>query len=105
MLTDEILTALVAVYIVDVSGFTEAWRTGLSRLLGVKHLRALPPFDCGTCAAFWSAIVWSICVGKFSLEAVAVAAVCSLLALPAGQFMQLIKEWACSLIGKAFPKQ
>ena len=104
-MTNEILTALVAVYIVDVSGFTEAWRTGLSRLLGVKHLRALPPFDCGTCMAFWSAIVWSICAGEFSFEAVAVAALCSLLALPAGQFMQLIKEWACTLIGRAFPKQ
>jgi hypothetical protein len=104
-MTNEILAALVAVYIVDVSGFTESWRNGLARLLRINRLRPLPPFDCGTCMAFWAAIGCSIVQGDFSLEAVAVAAVCSLLALPAGQFMQLIKEWACSLIGKAFPKQ
>lgn len=105
MMTDEIITALVAVYVVDVSGFTEAWRTGLTRLFGVQHLRPLPPFDCGTCMAFWSAIGCSIVQGDFSLAAVAVAALCSLFALPAGQFMMMVKEWVCTLIGKAYPKE
>ena len=98
------MAALVAVYIVDVSGFTESWRAALVRLLHVQRLRPLPPFDCGTCMAFWTALVWSIVWGEFDLLHVAVAAACSLLALPAGQLMTLIREWLAVLIGRAFPK-
>ena len=103
-MANEIIVALIAVYIVDVSGFTESWRRFLARLLGVQNLRPLPPFDCGTCMAFWAVIVWSALAGTFSLASVAVAAVCSLLALPAGQFMLLTKEWLSVLIGRAFPQ-
>lgn len=103
-MTNEIMAALVAVYIVDVSGFTDSWRNGLARLLHVQRLRPLPPFDCGTCMAFWTALVWSIVCGEFDLLHVAVAAACSLLAYPAGQFMMLIREWLVILIGRAFPK-
>lgn len=103
-MTDEILAALVAVYIVDVSGFTRSWREGLARLLKVQRLRPLPPFDCGTCMAFWAVVVYSLCAGSFSLASVAVACVCSLFAMPAGQFMTMVREWLGVLIGRAFPK-
>ena len=85
-MTNEILAALVAVYIVDVRGFTESWRIGLARLLRINMLRPLPPFDCGTCMAFWAAIG------------------CSLFSVPVGKFMMMIREWLSVLIGRAFPK-
>ena len=103
-MTNEILAALVAVYIVDVSGFTESWRNGLARLLRINRLRPLPPFDCGTCMAFWAAIGCSIVQGDFSLLSVAVASLCSLFAVPVGQLMMMIREWLSVLIGRAFPK-
>ena len=103
-MTNEILAALVAVYIVDVSGFTESWRNGLARLLRINRLRPLPPFDCGTCMAFWAAIGCSLWEGEFGLLSVAVASLCSLFAVPVGQFMMMVKEWVCVLIGRAYPK-
>ena len=71
--------AAVAVYIVDVSGFTGAWRGALAGLLGIpeRRLRPLPPFDCGKCAAFWACILWALCTGRFSLCTVAFAALMS----------------------------
>lgn len=97
---DMALAALVAVYVVDVSGFTDSWRAALARLLRVKALRPLPPFDCGKCAAFWTAIVVALCAGQFTFATVAFAALLSLLSLPAGQIMIFIQESLCALADK-----
>lgn len=94
------LAALVAIYVVDVSGFTESWRGALARLLRVKALRPLPPFDCGKCATFWTCIITSAVAGSLSLGAVAYAALLSLLSLPLGQAMLFIREGLCALIDR-----
>lgn len=70
MLIDFLEIAAVCVFIVDVSGFTDSWRGALARWLGVKELRPLPPFDCSLCATWWSCLLWALCSGRFSLEAV-----------------------------------
>lgn len=102
--TELTLVALIAVYIVDVSGFTESWRSALAGWLGRKSLRPLKPFDCGTCMAWWSCIIYSLCTGAFSLATVAYSALMALLALPMGQLMTMIREWLSVLIGRSFPK-
>lgn len=94
------LAALVAVYVVDVSGFTDSWRDGLARLLHVKALRPLPPFDCGKCAAFWTAIITAAVLGDLNVATVAAAALLSLLSLPAGQIMLFIREGLTALVNK-----
>lgn len=94
------LAALVAIYIVDVSGFTDAWRGALARLLHVRDLRPLPPFDCGKCASFWTAVITAAVLRDFTLAAVAFAALLSLLSLPAGQLMLFIREGLCALINR-----
>lgn len=101
---DLILVSAIAVYIVDVSGFTESWRNGLQRVLNLKSLRSLKPFDCGTCMAWWSCIVYSLFTHTFSLPTIAFSALMALLALPMGQLMMMIREWLSVLIGKSFPK-
>ena len=52
---DLILVALVTIYIVDISGFTESWRTALARSLKISEsaMRPLKPFDCGKCMTWW----------------------------------------------------
>ena len=100
---DLILVAVIAIYIVDVSGFTESWRDALARWLKVTNLRPLPPFDCGTCMAWWSCLIYAICVGEFSLGTIAVSAMLSLLSIPIGQGMIFIREWMIWIINKLMP--
>lgn len=96
------LVAAVAVYVVDVSGFTESWRGLLARRLGIQEraLRRLPPFDCGKCAAFWACIAVTIVDGTFSLATVAWSALMSLLALPMAQFMELLRDALSVLLSR-----
>ena len=100
---DLMLVAVVTIYIVDVSGFTESWRSALARMLHVKALRPLPPFDCGKCACFWACIIYSACVGEFSLVTIAFSALLSLLSIPIGQILIFVREGLNWLINKLMP--
>lgn len=95
---DLFLLALTVVYIVDVSGFTEAWRAALSRLLNVQSLRPLPPFDCGKCASFWACLLYIILTNNVSVPMVAYVAFLSLLATPMAQLLIFIREGLTALI-------
>jgi len=94
------LVAAVTVYVVDVSGFTDSWRSLLARLLHVKTLRPLPPFDCGKCATFWACIVTAALLGDLTVTTVAYACAASLLSLPAGQLLLFIREGLTTLISR-----
>ncbi len=94
------LVAVVIVYIVDLSGFTQSWRSGVARLLGVapSRLRPLPPFDCGQCATWWTCLVWALCAGRLSLPVVAYCAALAFLSGPLGQLALLVRETAYKAI-------
>lgn len=94
------LTAAAVTYIVDASGFTDSWRGLLQRLLKVRELRPLPPFDCSTCMAFWATL--TLCAFRGSLTAATFAACClaSLLAMPAGIAMNAIRDLLSALASR-----
>lgn len=98
------MLAAAVVYVVDVSGFTQAWRGLLARLLHTDEarLRPLPPFDCGTCATWWAVLAWCWITDGVTVGGLFAAAACSLLALPAGELMTFAREgvrWCISRIG------
>jgi hypothetical protein len=97
---DLLLLAAITIYIVDLSGFTEAWRSALTRMLKAKELKPIRPFDCSLCMTWWVGIIYSICVGEFSLPILAYIALLSFLSLPIGQLLIFIKEGMTSLINK-----
>lgn len=99
---DLLLVAAITIYIVDLSGFTESWRSAVARWLHISEsaLKPLPPFDCGKCATFWSCIVFSLCTGSFSLVVLAYIAMLSFLSIPLGQFCIFIREGLNWMIGK-----
>lgn len=92
--------ALVVVYIVDLSGFTDSWRGALARWLKVPALRPLPPFDCGQCMVWWVTIIWALCCGRLTLAVLAYCAALSFLAIVLGQLLDTIREAFLSLINK-----
>lgn len=97
---DLLLLAAITIYIVDLSGFTEEWRGALARRIGAKQLRAIKPFDCGQCMTWWVGIIYSLCVGEFSIPIMAYIAALSFLSFPIGQILIFIREGMLSLINK-----
>ena len=97
-----LLVAAVTIYVVDLSGFTESWRSALARWLHISEsaLRPLPPFDCGKCATWWICIIYALCTGTFSLCILGFIALLSFLSIPLGQFFIFVREGLCWVINK-----
>lgn len=100
---DLILVALVTIYIVDISGFTESWRSLVATKLHIGKMKPLPPFDCGKCMTWWVCLIYALCVGQFSLWTIAFAALLSHLSIPIGQTLIFIREWITWVINKLMP--
>lgn len=100
---DMTLVALVTIYIVDISGFTDSWRSALARMLRISSMRPLPPFDCGKCMTWWVCLIYALCVGQFSLWTIAFAALLSHLSIPIGSIMIFIREWITWVANKLTP--
>ena len=100
---DMLLVALVTIYIVDISGFTESWRDALARMLQVSRLRQLPPFDCVKCMTWWVCLIYPVCTGDFSLGTVAFAALLSHLSIPIGESLIFVREWMNTIIDRLMP--
>lgn len=98
-----VLLAIVTIYIVDISGFTQSWRDALARWLKVSSVRPLPPFDCGKCMTFWVTLIYSIVCGQFTLWTLALSALMSFLAVPVGQLLILVREWVIWVTNKLMP--
>lgn len=97
-----LLVALVVMYIVDLSGFTQSWRSGLASLLKVSALRPLPPFDCGKCAVWWSCIIYALVAGAFSLPVLCYIVLLSFLEYPTAQLLGALWEKLMTLINKLY---
>lgn len=96
---DLILVALVTIYIVDLSGFTETWLNILSNYRGRK-ITGLKPFSCSLCMVWWVCLIFLLVTGNLTLPMVAFSALLSFLSVPLGQMMHLIRETILMVINK-----
>lgn len=96
-----LLLAVIVVYIVDLSGFTDSWRSLLAKALHVKALKPLPPFDCGQCMTWWSGLIFAAATGKLTLPVVAYCALLSFLSITIGSLLVFIQEALSQLINHA----
>lgn len=97
---DLLLIAAITIFIVDLSGFTESWKSAMKRILKAKDLKPIRPFDCSLCMTWWVCIIFSICTGTFSLPVLAYIAALSFLSLPFGHVMIFIREGIMTLLNK-----
>jgi hypothetical protein len=100
---DLLLVALVTIYVVDISGFTESWRSLVATKLHVSRLKPLPPFDCGKCMTWWVCLIYALCTGHLSLWTIAYSALLSHLSNPIGEALIFIRECMIWLINKLMP--
>ena len=96
---DIILVALVTIYIVDLSGFTETLLKVISAYKGRK-ITELKPFSCSLCMVWWVCLIFSLVSGKCSIPVVAFIALLSFLSTPLGQLLMLIREAILKVINK-----
>lgn len=101
-MTSIIFLALITIYIVDLSGFTDSWRSALARCLHIKveNLRSLKPFDCGQCMTWWCCNIYAVIMHNWSLPMMAFIALLAFLSYPIGQFLIFIREGILTLINK-----
>lgn len=96
---DLILVALVTIYIVDLSGFTETLLKVISAYKGRK-ITELKPFSCSLCMVWWVCLIYAVIVGNLTIPVVALIALLSLLSVPFGQLLMLIREAILKVINK-----
>lgn len=96
---DLILVALVTIYIVDLSGFTETLLKVISAYKGRK-ITELKPFSCSLCMVWWVCLIYAAIVGNLTIPIVALIALLSLLSVPSGQLLMLIREVLLKVINK-----
>ncbi len=84
------LLATLIVFVVDLSGFTDAWKGALRRWLKTETLRPLHPFDCSLCSVWWGSIFYLLIVGGLSFATLAASALLAFLTPVIGKGLLLL---------------
>ena len=92
MFAQLVLVATVTIYIVDLSGFTDAWRSAIARGMHIpeSNLRPLKPFDCSLCMTWWTGLAYALITRNLSIPIVAFCALMAYLSFPISQLMIFI---------------
>ena len=96
---DLLMVAVITIYIVDLSGFTETLLKVISAYKGRK-ITELKPFTCSLCMVWWVCLIYAVIVGNLTIPVVALIALLSLLSVPCGQFLILIRDAFLKVINK-----
>lgn len=66
---------MIIVFIVDISGFVDSVKVGISRLITKGKISKsdfrIKPFDCSLCTTFWVGLIYLLCVHQFSIPMIA----------------------------------
>ena len=96
---DLLMVAVITIYIVDLSGFTETLLKVISAYKGRK-ITELKPFSCSLCMVWWVCLAFLLMSAKLSLPMVAFIALLSFLSAPIGQFLVFLREGLNKVINK-----
>lgn len=98
-----LLVAIIVVYIVALSGWTETWLGWLSKFTarhGYGPVRELPPFSCSQCMTWWSCIAWALIQGELSLAVVAYSAALAFFSLTLENVCISIREGLLKILSQ-----
>ena len=94
--------ALIVVFIVDLSGFSDTVCDLVSRLTH-KHVVEFKPFTCSLCMTWWSGLALAILRGEFTLQVIAFVALLAFLSFPMSRLIILLSDGIIKII-KVFEK-
>ena len=89
--TDILILTLVVIFIVDLSGFTDAWLHALSRWLG-HTVKEVKPFSCSLCMTWWTGLAYAIISGNINIPVIGYIALLAYLSFPLSQVLIFIRE-------------
>lgn len=86
-----LFTALLVVFVVDLSGFSQTVLDIASRVKGkrVTHLR---PFTCSLCMTWWTTLAVALCLRQLTLPVAAYCAGLAFLSATIGDWVIFINE-------------
>ena len=97
---------LICVLIIDISGFIDSVKFGISKWLTKgKFPKAdyrIKPFDCSLCATWWTGLIYIICTGQFSIFLVAYLLFLAVMTPVAKDIIILIKDICIFIINKIY---
>lgn len=94
-----LLTTVVVVFVVDLSGFTQTWKNALGRWLHLDPYKiAVKPFDCSLCMTWWTTLAVCLIEGRFTFLTVAYCALLAFIADVVASALRLVKDLAVKLI-------
>lgn len=94
-----ILVAMITIYVVDLSGFTDTWLKFMSAYKGRK-ITELKPFSCSLCMVWWVCLAYLVITSQLTLSLVAFTALLSFLSIPMGQILVMLREVMLYIINK-----
>lgn len=99
---DILLLAVIVVCIVDISGFTDSWKSGLKRLLTKGRMSdpnySFKPFDCSTCLIFWSSLLYLIMTQQLTFYMLAYVLVVSVMSVVIKDLIYFIRDLLLRII-------
>lgn len=101
--SDLLLVAVIVVYVVALSGFTQTWLGWLSKFTaryGYGPVHQLRPFSCAQCMTWWCCLLWAAIRGELSLPVVAYSAGLAFFSITLENVLIFIREALLWLVSK-----
>ena len=106
MILDLICIWIICVLVIDISGFIDSIKYGISYFLTKGKIPTtdyrLKPLDCSFCMNFYCGLIYIICIGEFSLPVVAFILMLSVFTPILKDIIILLKDIFIKLINKFY---
>lgn len=97
---------LICVLIIDISGFVDSVKWGISKFLTSGKIPTtdyrLRPFDCSLCMTWWSGLIYLICMKEVSLLLLAYVLFLAIMTPVAKDIILLIRDICIKIIDKFY---
>lgn len=97
---------LICVLIIDISGFIDSVKWGVSKWLTKGKIPttnySIKPLDCSLCATWWSCLIYMICIGQVSVFLLAYILFLAIMTPVAKDIIILIRDIFVKLINKFY---
>ena len=98
---DLLFLALIVVFIVDLSGWTQSLLSFLSRVSGVRVTSA-KPLSCSLCSTWWAGVIYCAICGHFDLRHLAAVGGLAFAASVLADAARAIRDIIIRLIDKLY---